>query len=127
MTVVENGGSGIHCQRDLKKCRATLAIEVLNLSAGLPLRQLLVDTLLAWFPNEQGIFGELKKVLQSGLPLGALVDILTFALPLTPDVKQQQLEQVEVAQRVESLVNHLTPKTAPAAGPRKFPPEFSSN
>jgi Lon protease-like protein len=88
------------------------------------LRRQLVETLLAWFPNDQGIYAELKKVLQSGLALGALVDILTFALPLGPEVKQRQLEETHVGRRVENLVGQLVAKPS---DDRKFPPEFSVN
>jgi Lon protease-like protein len=104
-------------------------------------RQLLVDTVSAWLPDHSGIHGELAKLLQSSLPLGALTDILTFALPLPPEVKQQQLEDPLVDVRVQRLVEHLPVKEAAAsqaaahpageepAGeePRKFPPDFSTN
>jgi Lon protease-like protein len=91
------------------------------------LRRGLLEALAAWFPNHEGIYVQLKKVLQSGLPLGALADILTFAVPLTAEVKQQQLEELDVERRVECLLSHVPAAEAETAQDRKFPPEFSSN
>jgi len=87
----------------------------------------LVGALSAWFPKNQAIHVQLKKVLQSGLPLGARVDILTFALPLSAEVKQRQLEELNVLRRVECLLSHVPVKVPKGAEERKFPPEFSVN
>jgi uncharacterized protein len=87
----------------------------------------LIGALSAWFPKNQAIYIQLKKVLQSSLPLGARVDILTFALPLSADVKQRQLEELDVSRRVECLLSHVPAKVPKAAEERKFPPEFSVN
>src|SRR5262249_44121318 len=55
-------------------------------SAREELRRRLTDAVKAWFPNQGGVYTQLSKVLESNLPLGALADILTFALPLGMEV-----------------------------------------
>jgi Lon protease-like protein len=91
------------------------------------LRKQLVTALTAWFPTQEGVYAQLGQVLQSGLPLGALVDVLTFALPLTPDVKQRQLEELDVERRIACLLANLPAKPAKNAPDHKFPPDFSLN
>jgi Lon protease-like protein len=90
-------------------------------------RRALLGALAAWFPNHEGIYVQLKKVLQSSLPLGALADILTFAVPLGAEVKQQQLEELDVERRLECLLSHVPGAQAKKEMHYKFPPEFSSN
>jgi uncharacterized protein len=91
------------------------------------LRRQLLRALPSWLPNNQGVYTQLKKVLHSSLPLGALADILTFALPLAVEIKQQQLEEVVVERRVECLLGHAPGAAAKTEEERKFPPEFSVN
>ena len=43
---------------------------------------------------------QVKKLLQSDLPLGVLCDIFSFALPLAIEVKQQLLQERRVEARV---------------------------
>jgi uncharacterized protein len=84
----------------------------------------------AWFGSQAAVLGQFRKLLKSGLPLGALCDILTFALPLAVEVKQALLQEQSVARRVRRLLQHLGKKAAPPEEPadaRKFPPEFSTN
>jgi Lon protease-like protein len=85
------------------------------------LRQELVERIPAWFPAEGAAGEQVQKLLGSDLPLGALGDIITFALPLTVEVKQQLLEIPDVEQRLRLLLRHLQKPQ------RKFPPDFSSN
>ena len=71
---------------------------------------------------------QLGELFAGELPLGALCDILNFALPLPVEQKQQQLEETDVARRAARLIAWLdTLPPAAAAGARKFPPDFSSN
>ncbi len=93
-------------------------------------RRGLADHLGVWFANHPLALGQLKKLVHSPLPSGALCDIFSFALPLEADFKQMLLEETNVEQRVQNLIEHLQTKTPPEAEPdstRKFPPEFSHN
>jgi Lon protease-like protein len=92
------------------------------------LRQRLVEAVLKRFAADKGMRREMKKLLRGKVALGGLADILTFALPLGPEVKQRQLEELDVAARVEALISHLgEPPPAVPAPDRKFPPDFSVN
>ena len=76
------------------------------------------------------MLGQFRKLLKSEVPLGALCDILSFALPVSLDYKQALLEEVEVDKRVSLLFDALeaTPAAKPViSGDRKFPPDFSPN
>jgi Lon protease-like protein len=93
-------------------------------------RRRLLAAVTRWFEDKGGVQKDLHKVLTSKLPLGALTDIMTFALPLSLQVKQRQLEEVIVERRLECLLAHLpAEEPAPAASvpERQFPPGFSLN
>jgi uncharacterized protein len=93
-------------------------------STGALARQRLVKAVTGWFTAQAGKPEQLNKVLQSELPLGALADILSFALPLGAEVKQGLLEEFRVEQRVECLLEFLSTGMSPD---RRFPPGFSIN
>ena len=98
----------------------TLALE---LNWRLRLRQ----RVPAWISPPQGEAQQrLRKLLDSDLPLGALSDILSFALPLDPACKQELLEQHNVQARLERLFEWFD-HAAPASPRPKFPPDFSAN
>jgi Lon protease-like protein len=87
--------------------------------------------IMPFFSAHPPAMEQLRGLLQSGLPLGALSDIFGFSLPLDVEVRQQLLEEVDVVRRVRLLLRNLegrAPTTA-ASQPsrRKYPPEFSSN
>jgi Lon protease-like protein len=86
--------------------------------------------LSVWFASQGLALEQLSKLLESGLTLGALCDIFTFALPLNIEFKQQLLDQVDVETRTRRLLDHLEEhapgKEARPAG-KRFPPEFSRN
>lgn len=97
---------------DAKRLRAELAEQVLpRFAATGPARE------------------QLRELFAGELPLGALCDILSFALPLPVEHKQALLELLDVpkrAKRLLELLDALTVSPASAAD-RKFPPDFSSN
>jgi Lon protease-like protein len=96
-------------------------------SESADVRHGLVERLPAWVPAP-GALSQLQKLLDKDLPLGALCDILSFALPLPLDIKQELLQTLNVAERATSLLEHLQACAPPAAPEsRTFPPEFSSN
>ena len=72
---------------------------------------------------------QLRDLFQGELPLGPLCDVLSFALPLPAEEKQELLELLDVSVRARRLIEQIDALTpaAIAAGDRKFPPDFSSN
>jgi uncharacterized protein len=95
------------------------------------LRRRLGEYMTAWFASQASALAQLRKLLEGSLPLGTLCDIFSFTLTIDIEVKQQQLEQLDVEARARRLLAHLQtcpPGQAPqAAAKHKFPPEFSAN
>ena len=94
------------------------------------LREDLERVVTAWLASPGVAEDQIARLFANKLPLGALCDILSFALPVPLENKQALLEQVDVARRVNLLLDSL--ESMPAAKPiisgdRKFPPDFSSN
>ncbi len=95
------------------------------------LRRAIAKLVTAWFPKKGATRQQFRKLLKSGLALGCLCDIVSFALPLDLAFKQELLEATDVARRAGLLAAYLEEK-APAQAPvavadRPFPPEFSVN
>lgn len=99
------------------------------------LRKQLRDSLMPRFKPAGGALDQIKGLFKSEMPLGALADVLGFALPFPSEMKQALLEQLDVTKRVRQLINLIdclrpnsTELISAAGGPdRKFPPEFSLN
>ncbi len=94
------------------------------------LREELGQRMSRWFAAQPAAVDQLHKLLQSGLSLGALCDMFAFALPLDLAIKQQLLEEVDVAQRTSYLLAQLAaqlPREEAHSGIRRFPPDFSTN
>jgi Lon protease-like protein len=115
----------------------TANVELLQDAGGLDaeasgaLRVRLAEQLPRWVPAEAAAAEQFRKLLDSDLTAGALCDVFAFALPLDAALKQELLEQLDVAERARRLVAMLR-DGAPAAGAapapdRKFPPDFSAN
>ena len=99
------------------------------LAGAKALRKQLADKVLPRFaagaPRDQ-----LQELFRSELPLGALCDILGFALPFPAEHKQALLEQPDVtrrASRLLTLLDALVPDVVSADPDRRFPPDFSAN
>jgi Lon protease-like protein len=86
------------------------------------LRRKLAARVPGCFPAQGELLEQLNKLLKSDLQLGALCDIVAFALALEVPVKQQLLEEPRVERRARRILRFLQ-----KAGQRKFPPEFSAN
>jgi uncharacterized protein len=103
-------------------------------AAGRELRERLGKQMERWLASRDAALDQLENLLKSGLTLGALCDIFSFALPFESELKQGLLEETDPGRRVEQLLTHLQ-TFAPPPGqseladqtPRRFPPEFSSN
>jgi Lon protease-like protein len=91
-------------------------------------RRKLLDRTPSWFPAHKEMVEQFRKLLLSDLSLGAVGDILTFALPLDAEFKQSLLEELNVETRLAMLHDFMESQTAlNTAMQRKFPPEFSIN
>jgi Lon protease-like protein len=94
------------------------------------LREGLAGRVPAWFAGHAGALEQARQLLQSSLPLAALCDIFSFALPLETEFKQELLAELDVARRAGRLLARLDeekPPAPPKPAERRFPPEFSAN
>jgi Lon protease-like protein len=112
--------------------RAELMVEapVPTADAARKLRRRLARAVPRWFPPQAAVQEQFRKLLRSELPLGALCDILSFALPLEVALKQKLLEELDAAKRVRQLLAYIrahAPACPDNSAERKFPPEFSKN
>ncbi len=97
-----------------------------NLALELNWRNRLRQRVPAWINQPPGeVQQQLRKLLDSDIPLGALCDILSFAMPLDPDRKQELLQELDVDARLKRLFTFFD-QVAVAPRP-KFPPDFSAN
>jgi Lon protease-like protein len=129
------GLSRIHLVEELphnklyRKARAELLVEV-PLESGLQegrLRKRLLKAATPWFPGQDALRDEFRKLLESELPLGVLCDLIAFALPLEVEFKQSLLEELEVGRRSLRLLDHLATGKQQQPADTHFPPEFSVN
>jgi Lon protease-like protein len=86
-------------------------------------RRRLLKVVPSWLSSQGAVLEQFRKLIKSQIPVGALCDIIAFALSLEVSFKQELLEELSVARRVRGLLRHLQ-KQEPE---RKFPPEFSVN
>jgi Lon protease-like protein len=94
------------------------------------LRRALAREAPRWLSGRPEMEKQFHRLLESDLPLGALCDIFSFALPVEPEFKQQLLEEPDVERRTRCLLEHLQSQSPPAPDPeteRPFPPPFSPN
>jgi uncharacterized protein len=74
---------------------------------------------------------QLRGLFEGELPLGALCDVLAFALPLPTEAKQEllaALDETDRARRLMEAFRAVVENAPPAgAGNRRFPPDFSAN
>ncbi len=106
-------------------------IGALDAEAAGVLRVRLAEQLPRWLPPDAVAMEQFRKLLDSDLSTGTLCDLFAFALPLDVPLKQQLLEELDVAERARRLVAMLR-ENAPAVEPalpddRPFPPDFSAN
>ena len=99
-----------------------------DVETAMALRRELAERIVPRFHDESAR-RQLQELFRGEMPLGALCDVLGFALPIPTEEKQVLLELLDVARRAEHLIQQVE-ALAPAAktaGDRKFPPDFSSN
>ena len=114
-----------------RKAKAELLVEVpvSAASAERRLRKRLINTAPALLTSKgSGLVTQFRKLLKTDLPLGALCDLIAFALPLDMEFKQSLLEELDVEARTLMLLDHFAELTKkPSAAKLPFPPEFSVN
>jgi Lon protease-like protein len=103
-------------------------INVLAAPTKEELRRDLARVAPPWFPAEEPEAGVFRKLLQSKLSLGMMCDVMSFALPIALEVKQELLEIGDVEQRIRKMIRYLESHQPPQpAESLKFPPDFSQN
>jgi Lon protease-like protein len=102
-----------------------------SLEAVMTLRNLLKERVMLRF-GAGTIAKQVGDLFHSELSIGALCDVLSFALPIPIDWKQLMLEETSEVRRANLLLESFNLIAPPAPGKttstrRAFPPEFSSN
>lgn len=97
-------------------------------AVALQWREMLIEKAPVWFAAQAGVAEQMGKLLKTELGLGTLCDIISFALPLDAEFKQQLLEELDVESRLQRLHDFLeASKLSCENGARRFPPQFSVN
>ncbi|HEV3257483.1 MAG TPA: LON peptidase substrate-binding domain-containing protein [Gemmataceae bacterium] len=104
--------------------------EPLPAKADQEVRRQLLPLLPAWCLENIAAADALGKLLKSTMPLGGVLDIISFVLPLAMEFKQELLEISSVGLRAGRVLDHLRtqqPAAGGSAADRKWPPDFSTN
>jgi uncharacterized protein len=133
--ILLRGLSRIHLLQEIPHCKLYRKAKAELLVEASPtepvqerkLRKCLIQTAPALFANKGAVLEQFCKLLKSDWPLGALCDLIAFALPLEVDFKQSLLEELDVATRTQRLLEHLATLAKPMTAELQFPPEFSAN
>lgn len=98
------------------------------------LRKQIENDVLPWLSEEGEGRAQFLKLMQSAAPMGTIADVVSFALPIPPDWKQELLEILDVARRVRrlgellhSVKPHHVPEDDHASPQKRQPPDFSKN
>jgi Lon protease-like protein len=95
--------------------------------AARALRQQIGEAVRPWLPKSGPGVEQVQKLFDSDLAVGVLCDLLSFAVALAMEAKQQLLEELDVEQRAQHLLQLLQTSEPPKPPEHKYPPEFSSN
>lgn len=122
------------CEKSFRQARVEVLSDVVpdDVDELMSLRTALADLVLPRITT--GPIREQVQLLFHGeLPLGQVCDVLSFALPLAPEVKQNLLEITDVPDRARRLMEAFRAVVSGPAKPtgagtgKKFPPDFSDN
>ncbi len=92
-----------------------------------PLRREFIDLFRRVFDTRHRLDENLENLLKSSVPLGVLTDIITHALALPAETKQELLAEPNVARRVTLVFSILRQLVDVGEATRLFPPLFSPN
>jgi ATP-dependent Lon protease len=100
--------------------------------AGAAARPALQQSLVKAFKRvlpQLDVADQLEQLLGNNLPLGALTDVVGYAIDLDAALKQSLLAEPDVDRRAHTLLDHLNQSAGVAAngGLAGFPPQFSMN
>lgn len=104
-----------------------------NMTEDMQLRKQIEDDVLPWLSAEGEGREQFMKLMHSAAPMGTIVDVVSFALPIPADWKQELLEILNVAQRVRKLselLHSVKPYHVPEddhSSSKRTPPDFSKN
>ncbi|HMP18147.1 MAG TPA: LON peptidase substrate-binding domain-containing protein [Gemmatales bacterium] len=97
------------------------------------LRDQLEAEVLPWLSVDGEGREQFQSLMHSAAPMGTIVDVVSFALPIPVEWKQELLEKLDVAERVHKLCDFLRsvkpfqiPDEFPSSA-RRQPPDFSKN
>lgn len=96
-------------------------------------RDELTAAAMPWVAGSGPAKAQLQALLNSNMNLGAMIDVIGFALPVSVACKQQLLEALDVVQRYQLLLEFLRAGPEgqfvdlPPPSPRRKPPDFSNN
>lgn len=91
------------------------------------LQRSLLERFRGMLPDLPQIRDQLLRLLDDEISLGALTDIVSFALRLAPEHKQALLSELDVERRAGALLALLDRSAAGAVHGERFPPDFSAN
>jgi Lon protease-like protein len=89
------------------------------------LRRELSEAVLPRFVDGSAAQQQLRELFDGDSPLGHVCDILSYALPLAPELKQSLLAEAHADRRAAALAESL--RLHAARADRPFPPPFSTN
>jgi uncharacterized protein len=96
-----------------------------DLAALSRMRRDLAAVVLPRFADESPARQQLQELFDGDLPLGPVCDILSYALPLSAELKQALLAEPRVERRAAAIADAL--RVSAARADRPFPPPFSTN
>jgi Lon protease-like protein len=108
-------------------------VELPSAGAEKKLRRQLRALIKVWSEGREQTQEMFTRLLKSDLELGVIGDVLSYALSVPTEFKQQLLAIPEVETRLRLLVEHLEqhqPEKLPMPQPvekRPYPPDFSAN
>lgn len=116
-------------ERPFREARVELCNDrpVAEATTSARLQRSLLERFRELLPNLPQIREQLLRLLDDEIPLGALTDIVSFALRLAPEHKQALLEELDAERRAGALLALLDRSAAGRGGAERFPPDFSAN
>ncbi len=122
------------CVKSYRQARVEVLADVVpnDIDELMALRTALADLVLPRITSGP-VHEQVQSLFHGELPLGHVCDLLAFALPLAPEVKQSLLEITHVPDRVRLLMEVFRAVVSGPAKPtgagtgKRFPPDFSAN
>jgi Lon protease-like protein len=116
----------LHSDKLYRRARVRLLRDspVVSLETEAGLRRELLRLVSEWCRESLPAAEALEKLIQGGMRLGGVGDVLCYVLPLPAEFRQEQLDDTDVERRVRRLLEHMD-RHKPAR--QRFPPEFSVN